>query len=157
MNSTTAVKITSITVTAVQPERADTRRLDYLRATANVPVENHYYIVKLYLETPLAESGDMIRLFVGQEAIPKYSGFIGGLYFKVYDPEFFDQHEGDTIYVSIDGSTLTDTHAVLPPRPRLRALRAGTDLPRNRALSSAIDREASDEVSLPLKDDVLKQ
>ncbi len=157
MNLQTRVKVTSATVTAVQPERADVRRLDYLRTTSNAAVESYYHIVKLYLQDPLPEAADAMQLFVGEEDIPKYNGFIGGLYFKVYDPGFFERHTGDTIYVSLDGATRVDTGAVLPQRPAGRAGRAAPTLPSARAAAPASRFDEQAESTLPTKSDVLRQ
>ncbi|WP_089718997.1 hypothetical protein [Candidatus Entotheonella palauensis] len=153
----TRFRVTSATVTAVRPERADRRRLDHLRSTSNTAVEDHYFIVKLYLESQLPAIADAIRLYVGQEEIPKYNGFIGGLYFRVYDPGFFEQHSGEAIYVSFDGSTRIDTGVVLPRRPAGQARRTAATLPGPRiaALENPLDDSA--ESGLPTKSEVLGQ
>ncbi|WP_089945867.1 hypothetical protein [Candidatus Entotheonella palauensis] len=157
MDLQTRFRVTSATATAVRPERADRRRLDHLRSTSNIAVESHYFIVKLYLESPLPATADAIRLYVGQAEIPKYNGFIGGLYFRVYDPGFFEQHSGEAIYVSFDGSTRIDTGAVLPQRPTGQARRTAAALPgpRAAALESPLDDPA--ESRLPTKAEVLGQ
>lgn len=119
------MKVISIHVTAVRPDVADTRQLNYLRTERNIAVEDHYYIVKLYLDQPLPVGAELLRLFVGGEEIMKYYGFSGGLFFKLYDPTFFEKNRDAPVFFSFGGVRFAPG-ATMPakplPQPHVRLL-----------------------------------
>src|SRR4051794_10256112 len=114
------MKATSVQVDAVRPEQSDSRQLEFLRNDRAVPVEDHYFIVKLSLNQPLPRSAETPRLFVGDEEVAKYHGFAGGVFFKVYDPSFFDRHKDQPISFSFDDVRF-DTGVKMPGRPASQA------------------------------------
>jgi hypothetical protein len=111
------IKATSVELVAVQPERSDAERLQILRDTQDAPVKPYYYLVKVYLDKKPPVRSEAADLYVGNEPISKYWGFVGGLYFKVYDLGFLDSHAGETLQMSLDGITREDLGAILPPIP----------------------------------------
>jgi hypothetical protein len=137
---------TSIQVAAVRPEPADSRRLEFLRNDRGVPAEDHYFIVKLFLARPLPRVAEATRLFVGDEEVAKYHGFAGGIFFKVYDPGFFDRHEGQPISFSLD-DVRVDTGVKMPGRPAPPTAAAATE---DSSTAAAGPR-------LPTKAEVLRQ
>ena len=84
----------------------------------------------LRLETipPATSSGH--ALYVGDFRIPKYWQCRDGIYFKIYDPQFFTDHAGEPIRFSANGVDFIDTGLTLtsPDRIGAQALDAG-DLP----------------------------
>jgi hypothetical protein len=52
--------------------------------------------------------------YVGDEHIPVYGGFKGGIYFKVHDPRFFERNVNKPIRFTIDGTSFYDTGVTLP-------------------------------------------
>ncbi|MBD2156725.1 hypothetical protein [Leptolyngbya sp. FACHB-16] len=150
------INITSIQIVAVQPELADAKRLDFLRANEDVSIGNHYYIVKVYLENRFAASPVLPHLYIGSEEIPMYTGFKSGLYFKVYNPKFFDEHAGESFCFSLDGQTFLDTGVKLPEKPQ-----AISTVPRmdssTRIPGVTFSSEESISEVLPTKDEVLRQ
>lgn len=157
MSTQNTIKVTSVKVVAVQTERADIKRLEFLRTSENISVEDRYYIVKVYLEKQIPVSAETLRLYVGREEIPKFGGFSGGLYFKVYEPQFFENHAGDSLCFSPDGRMFFDTGAVLPRKPAV--LRAGPRavLPSGRFAAAAPTLDDAAKQSLPTKQEVLRQ
>ena len=117
MNKNYTMTVTSVEAISIQPEQADMKKLTYLRTHMKRSMDDAYTIVKLFLSEPLPMGAESPRLYVGDEEIMKYGGFAGGIYFKVYDPQFFEQHSGDAIYSSTDGYTLLDTGHTLPLAP----------------------------------------
>jgi hypothetical protein len=59
-------------------------------------------------------------LYVNDLRIPKYWEYKGGIYFKVFDPQFFLDHQGERLRFSQDGSDFVDTGLRLS-RPATRA------------------------------------
>lgn len=147
------MKVTSVQVSAVRPGPADSRQLDFLRATRAVPVEDHYFIVKLYLEGPFPRRAEAPRLFVGDEEVTKYHGFPGGVFFKVYDPGFFDRHQDQPISFFVDNDRV-DSGVKMPGRqvPQARA-RPLSEVGQPTDSSTG----ASAEALLPTKTEVLRQ
>lgn len=110
------MKATSVQVDAVRPEPSDSRQLEFLRNDRVVPVEEHYFIVKVFLDQPLSPSAEAPRLFVGDEEVAKYHGFDGGVFFKIYDPSFLVRHKDHPISFDFD-DVRVDTGVKLPGPP----------------------------------------
>ena len=117
MNKNYTMTVTSVEAISIQPEQADMKKIAYLREHMKRTMDDVYTIVKVFLDEPLPIKVRTPRLYVGDNEIMKYGGFAGGIYFKVYDPQFFEQHSGDAIYISTDGYTLVETGHTLPPMP----------------------------------------
>ena len=69
-------------------------------------------------------------LYVGNSRIPKYWEYKDGIYFKVYDPQFFRDHAGGALRFSPDGTEFVETRLVLTSPEILPSAATGTpDLP----------------------------
>ena len=109
------LEVSSIQVRAAQPKAADARKIEQINQAKGRSAGEVVYIVKLYLDDarPLYTSMGA-RLFVGEEAIEEYAGFERGIYFKVYDPDFFSEHTGEKVRFTIDGETFIDAGVEFP-------------------------------------------
>lgn len=107
-------KVKNVEIAMVRPEAADVRRLAHLGAISNVALAPVLYLVKIYLEEPLPAMGTGYALYVGNERIPKYTAFLGGIYFKVHDPGLLEAHRGKPIRFSTDMETFADAAANFP-------------------------------------------
>jgi hypothetical protein len=111
-------KVTDVAVVGTQPKPADLRRMEFIASNENVTIPPVTYVVKIALEDSQdMSSGQGVDLYVGEERIEKYSGYKGGIYFKVNDPRFFEQHKGKEIRLSFDNGTFFNTGKVLPMAP----------------------------------------
>lgn len=106
--------VSTVEVVATQPTAADVRNIENLRLTAESQIDNVAYIVKLDLDNIPEISSLGFNIYVGEFRIRKYSGCRGGIYFKVYDPQFFSEYGGQNIRFSIDGITFQDSGQRLP-------------------------------------------
>ena len=129
----------AVEVVATQPEASDAaalaavrRRAARERAGREDPTAT--YVVKLRLETPVPATGAGWALFVGDFRIPKYWEYAAGIYFKVYDPGFLDDHADAPLRFSADaGRTFVETGLTLG---RAVATRDRADLPTQREVLS---------------------
>jgi hypothetical protein len=110
-------QVVQVEVVATQPQAADTRTIEHLRTTSNADLEDVAYIVKIDLSEPLPATSAGVALYVGDYRINRYYAFPGGIYFKVYDPNFFAEHGGDAIQFSVAGTAMQDSGYRLPDRP----------------------------------------
>lgn len=106
--------IEAVHVIATRPLAQDLPRMistSPLEDTARTPV----YVVRIRLGGNLStgHSGGGFDLYVGDARISKFYGWPGGIYFKIYDREFFERHKDHTIRLSIDGQNFKDTGQVL--------------------------------------------
>src|SRR6516164_9774841 len=104
----------SIEVVATRPTPADRAAIDYLSAevSRSLPLVTH--LVKIRLATiPKAQSHGWF-LFVGDFRIPKYWQYGYGIYFKLFDPQFFHDHEGEPLRFSPNETEFIDTGLKLP-------------------------------------------
>jgi|SRR5215813_3772699 len=132
MTSSSPPKPVAVDIIAAQPAGADSAAIAHLSATARKPLPEVAYVVKVRLESVPEATSQGWALYVGDFRIPKYWGSKDGIYFKVFDPQFLDDHQGQPLRFSQNGTDFTDTGLTLPaPRPH-------------------------DPAKLPLLDDVLK-
>jgi hypothetical protein len=148
------VKVSSINVTAVRPEPEDLRRLRFLEANERVPSQERYYIAKIYMDKPLPPTAMAPDFYVGDEQIPKYAGFKGGIYFKVHDPRFLQRNAGKTLRFTLDGTTFHDTGVTLPRFEAASGAEHGFSAERRDA---GVHGRAGETLPLPTKAEVLKQ
>jgi hypothetical protein len=137
MKPPTPPKIVAVEVVAVQPSDADKAAIAHLSAQAKKPLPQVAYLVKIRLkEVPPATSHGW-ALYLKDFRIPKYWEYKDGIYFKVFDPRFFEDYEGASLRFSSNGTEFTDTRMKLTAS---KAVRSG-------------ERDAN---KLPLQDDELK-
>ena len=117
-------------VIATQPTEADRGALAHLSASANAPVQEATFIVRIALEEMPPATSQGWALYVKDERIPKYWAYQGGIYFKVFDPNFLAEHEGESLRFSLDGVEFVDTGKKLTKRKASTARAAVERCPR---------------------------
>ena len=96
------------------------------------------YLVKLRFESMPEATSRGWALYVNDFRIPKYWEYKDGVYFKVFDPQFFQDHRGQSLRFSENGTDFTDTGLKLA------------------APDSSAQRSVTASTGLPLQEDVLK-
>jgi len=86
----------------------------------------------------LRAHGQAWALYVNDFRVPKYWAYKDGIYFKVFDQQFFQDHQGQSLRFSQNATDFIDTGLKLPG-PHSGAQKLKNDL-----------------TKLPLQDDVLK-
>lgn len=120
MPAPTAPKAVSVEVVATQPTDGDRAALAHLSARDGTRLPPVAYVVKVRLKSMPPVTARGWALYVNDLRIPKYWEYKGGIYFKVFDPQFFLDHQGDRLRFSQDGSDFVDTGLRLS-RPATRA------------------------------------
>jgi hypothetical protein len=123
-------QIAHVEVVATQSNPADTEKITFLKTT-NAALQDVTYIVKVDLSAPLPITSAGFALYVGNYQVKKYSAFPGGIYFKVYDPNFFVEHAGEPLKFSVAGMAAQETAYRLPglPEEGATALEQVSELP----------------------------
>ena len=116
-------KIAAVEVVATQPTDPDRRVLAHLAGQATAPVPEAVYIVKIAFEEMPPVTSHGWALYVNDERIPKYWAYKDGIYFKVFDPNFLAEHNGQPLRFSPDGVHFIDTGKKLT-NPKAKASRA---------------------------------
>jgi hypothetical protein len=120
----------AVEVTAARPTEPDSVLIAQLNAGPVKSLPGIAYIVKIKLETVPEPTSRGWALYVGDLRIPKYWQYSQGIYFKVFDPQFFTEHEREDLRFSQNGTEFIDTGLKLPA-PRMGERRsARTRLPR---------------------------
>ena len=123
----------SVEVVASQPTDADNAAITHLSQAAGRDVPPVAYLVKIRLQTVPEATSSGWALFVGDFRIPKYWEYKDGIYFKVYDPQFFTDHAGGALRFSPDGTEFIETGLVLTSPEILPSAATETpDLPQQR-------------------------
>src|SRR5262249_38305301 len=131
-------KVVAVEVVASQPTDSDRHVLAHLKARDNAPLADVAFLVKIQFEELPPVTSHGWGLYVSDERIPKYWAYKDGIYFKVFDPKFFVEHDRQPIRFSMNGVDFIDTgKKLVGPKPK--ALKA-----------------AADTSKLPLQADVLK-
>jgi hypothetical protein len=124
MSVLTPPKAVDVEVAAVQPAEADRAVLAHLRARENKSLQELVYLVKVRFETMPPVTSRGWALYVNNYRVPKYWAYKNGVYFKVFDPQFFEEHAGETLRFSLNGAEFIDTGLKLT-RPKKQ--KAGSD------------------------------
>jgi hypothetical protein len=106
-------QVANVEVVATQSQAADSEKVAHLK-TINNNLKDVTYIVKVNLSAPMPITSLGFTLYVGDYRVNKYSAFAGGIYFKIYDPNFFVEHGGEPIKFSMGGMAAQETGARLP-------------------------------------------
>jgi hypothetical protein len=138
MKSSTAPQVVGVEVVAARATEADSAMVAHLEASQKKSLPGVAYIVKIRLKALPAATSQGWALYVDKLRIPKYWTYRQGIYFKVFDPQFFAEHKGRKLRFSQNGTDFVDTRLKLAPPPE-----AKKGSPRTTA-------------RLPLQDDVLK-
>src|SRR5215467_2978718 len=100
MRASDAPQATGIEVVATQPTKADRATLAMFESTERKTLPGAAYIVKVRLKTLPEPTSRGFALYVGDLRIPKYWTYRQGIWFKVFDPQFFVEHKGDDPFLA---------------------------------------------------------
>jgi len=131
MTPLTPPKVTSVEVVATQPTDADRGAIAHLSARASAPLPEVTYLVKIAFEEMPPVTSQGWALYVNDERIPKYWAYSNGIYFKVFDPSFLAEHNGQALRFSLDGVHFIETgKKLVVPKPKSqRAAHSAAKLP----------------------------
>jgi hypothetical protein len=109
MTPLTPPKIVAVEVVAAQPTEADLGAIAHLSARASAPLPEVTYLVKIAFEAMPPVTSQGWALYLNDQRIPKYWAYKNGIYFKVFDPNFLAEHDGQPLRFSLDGVHFIDT------------------------------------------------
>lgn len=107
-------EITRVEVVATQPVPADIRSIQYIQSNEHITLNEVTYLVKINLSHPPLITSRSLSIYIDDYQIRRYSSFPGGIYFKIFNPRFLEEHAGEKILFSIDGVTMHDSGYQLP-------------------------------------------
>ena len=92
-------------------------------------------------------------MYVGDELVSKYWEYTDGIYFTVFDPQFFIRHEGKQLRFSQNGTDFhyTGMKLAAPPVAAVSTAKGKAARPKGKAA-----RTKGKAARLPLQADVLK-
>lgn len=99
----------AVEVIATEPTDADRVAIAHLSATGGKALPKVTYLVKIRFKAMPEPTSQGWALYVKDFRIPKYWEAKDGIYFKVFDPEFFVQHKGERLRFSQNGIKFIDT------------------------------------------------
>jgi hypothetical protein len=106
-------KAVAVEVVAAQPTDADRAAIAHLSARDRKSVAPVTYLVKVRFETMPEATSQGWALYIGDFRVPKYWATRDGIYFKVFDPQFFEEHQGEPLRFSQNGIDFVDTGLTL--------------------------------------------
>ena len=106
-------KITTVEVVAAQPTEADRAAIAHM----GVKEPKAVYVVKVRLTAKPPVTSMAWALYVDDELVSKYWEYTDGIYFTVFDPQFFIRHQGKQLRFSQNGIDFFDTGVELAPAP----------------------------------------
>ena len=106
-------KIAAVEVVAAQPTEADRAAVAHM----GVKEPGAVYVVKVRLKEKPPVTSMAWALYVDDERVSKYWEYPDGIYFTVFDPQFFIRHEGKQLRFSQNGTDFFDTGVELAPAP----------------------------------------
>jgi hypothetical protein len=126
-----APKVVSAEVVAAQPTEADKPMLAGLSSEVGRRLPPEAFIVKIRLAEIPEPAGAGWALYVGDTRIPKYWEYPGGIYFKVLDQAFLEEHRGEPLRFSLNDQKFVNTGVKLPgpAAPRAAAATRARRLP----------------------------
>jgi hypothetical protein len=103
----------AVDVVATQPTDADRAAISYLGTTTDELIPPITYLVMVRLD-PIPPATSMgWALYLDDFRVPKYWEYKDGVYFKVYGPQFFRDHQGKRLRFSANHTEFIDTGLVL--------------------------------------------
>jgi hypothetical protein len=132
-------KATAVQVVPAQPTDADRDAIARLGAETNRTLPGAAYLVLVKLKAIPPATSEGWALYVGDLRIPKYWEYKDGIYFRVFDPQFFAEHKGERLRFTQDEQKFIDTGLKLA------------------APSSVSTRASAKAQKLPRQEDVLKK
>jgi len=138
MQPSTPPDVIEVEIVPAQPTDADSRAIAHLSSSGSKSLAPVTYLVKLRFESMPEATSHGWALYVKDFRIPKYWQYKEGIYFKVFDPQFFQDHQGQSIRFSLNGADFIDTGLKLA------------------APDADVQRSVTASTSLPVQEDVLK-
>jgi uncharacterized protein YqkB len=106
-------EVVRVEIIATQPIPADIRSIQHIQLSDTITLNEVTYIVKINLSSQPPITSRNLDIYVGSYKVTRYSSFLGGLYFKVFNPKFFQDHVGQKILFSVDGVSMHDSGHLL--------------------------------------------
>lgn len=100
---------------AAQPTEADRAVIARLNQTTDRRLEPVAFLVTVELAVVPPATSSGWALYLDDFRVPKYWEYRHGIYFKVFDPQFFADHAGQRLRFSPNGTDFVDTDLTLPP------------------------------------------
>ena len=133
MPSTTppAPKAIAVEVVAARPSEADRATITHISNQERRALRDEVYLVKVRLEALPPPTAIGWGLYLNDYRVPKYWAYKNGVYFKVHDPQFLAEHEGQALRFSTNGTDFVDTGLKLEKTKPVvdAAARGATPLP----------------------------
>ena len=140
VKASTAPKAIAVEVVAAQATEADSAMVAQLESSQGRSLPGVAYVVRIRLKALPEATSQGWALYVDKLRIPKYWTYRQGIYFKVFDPQFFIDHKGGKLRFSQNGTSFTDiglklvaprvpTKLVAPKAPKKKSSRAAARLP----------------------------
>ena len=131
MEPLTPPKVIGVEVVATRPTESDSVVIAHLSAEAKRPLPQVAYIVKVRFKAMPPVTSQGWALYVNDFRIPKYWEYKHGIYFKVFDPQFFADYKGKRLRFSQNGTEFIDTGTRLaaPAQPPAKATGKAGRLP----------------------------
>jgi hypothetical protein len=104
----------AVEIVAAQPTGADDAARAHQSRAADRSLAPVTYLVKVRLDPIPPVTSQGWALYVGDFRLPKYWEYKDGIYFKIFDPQFFSDHQGEALRFSQNGTEFIDTGLVLP-------------------------------------------
>jgi hypothetical protein len=106
-------KIAAVEVIPAQPTEADRAAIAHM----GMKEPRAVYVVKVRLKAKPPVTSMAWVLYVGDERVPKYWEYTDGIYFIVFDHQFFTRHKGKQLRFSQNETDFFDTGVELAPAP----------------------------------------
>jgi hypothetical protein len=135
----------AVDVVPAESTEADRAAIAHLSARDGKSLPGMTYLVRIRLEMKPEVTSHGWALYVNDLRIPKYWEYGDGIYFKVFDPQFFQDHKGEPLRFSPNGTDFIDTGLKLaaPPATARAAPAIPAGLPaQDDALRSAAQMKA---------------
>jgi hypothetical protein len=117
----------AVEVVATRPTEADKAAIAHLSARDRKALAEVAYVVKIRFKSMPEATSRGWGLYVDDFRIPKYWAYNEGVFFKVFDPQFFQDHREQSLRFSENGVHFVDTGLKLTP-PRAGAEMTANDL-----------------------------
>jgi hypothetical protein len=131
MQASTPPQAVAVEVVATQPTESDSALMTQLDAARDKSLPPVVYIVRVKFKTMPEITSQGWALYVDDVRIPKYWAYSQGIYFKVFDPQFFKDNKGAKLRFSSNGTEFTETSLTLAaPQAAGKSARAAAQLPR---------------------------
>ena len=101
------IKNIEIIPTQTLPE--DSQNIAYLNSIEPNNINEATYVVKIWFANNVPVTNISIDLLFNEYKVRKYFEFDGGIYFKVFNPRFFEKHSNKKIFFLVGNIELVET------------------------------------------------